>query len=136
MQLCYSNVTSQYSIWSLCYDIMPSHLTILLLRSADLSLYLGDRLLHFAILLLYSCILPFRHWEKPFCCCDLSFSLRVSLWCFVKVTCSSALHSETSFGQDRLFPANVIIMLINFLSVALSWLETWRLFVKERCIFN
>ena len=136
MQLCYSNVTSQYSIWSLCYDIMPSHLTILLLQSADLSLYLGDRLLHFAILLLYSCILPFRHWEKPFCCCDLSFSLRVSLWCFVKVTCSSALHSETSFGQDRLFPANVIIMLINFLSVALSWLETWRLFVKERCIFN
>ena len=38
----------------------------------------------------------------------------VSLWCFVKVTCSSAWHSETSFGQDKLFPAKIIIMLICF----------------------
>ena len=53
MQLCYSNVTSQYSIWSLCYDIMPSHLTILLLQSADLSLYLGDRLFCYCILVIF-----------------------------------------------------------------------------------
>ena len=45
---------------------MPSHLTILLLQSADLSLYLGDRLLHFAILLLYSSILPFDTGKSRF----------------------------------------------------------------------
>ena len=32
----------------------------------------------------------------------------VSLWCSVKVTCSSAWHSETSFGQDKLFPAKIV----------------------------
>ena len=61
MLLCYSNVTSQYAIWSSCYDIMLSHLTILLLQCADLSLYLGVRLLYFAILPLHFSILPFRH---------------------------------------------------------------------------
>ena len=56
------------------------------------------------------------------------FIAGISLWCFVKVTCSSAWHSETSLGQDKLFPAKIIIILIYFLSVALSWLETRRLF--------
>ena len=45
-----------------------------LLQCADLSLYLGVRLLYFAILPLHFSILPFRHWEKQFCCYDLSFS--------------------------------------------------------------
>ena len=53
---------------------MLSHLTILLLQRADLSLYLGVRLLYFAILPLHSSILQFRHREKQFCCCDLSLS--------------------------------------------------------------
>ena len=61
------------AIWSLCYDIMLSHLTILLLQCANLSLYLGVWLLYFAILPLHSSVLQFRHWEK-FCCCDLSLS--------------------------------------------------------------
>ena len=45
-----------------------------LLQCADLSLYLGVRLLYFAILPLHFSILQFRHWEKQFCCYDLSFS--------------------------------------------------------------
>ena len=45
-----------------------------LLPCADLSLYLGVRLLYFAILPLYFSILQFRHWEKQFCCYDLPFS--------------------------------------------------------------
>ena len=53
---------------------MLSHLIILLLQRADLSLYLGVRLLYFAILPLHSSILQFRHREKQFCCCDLSLS--------------------------------------------------------------
>ena len=48
----------------------------LLLQCADLSLYLGVRLLYFAILPLHSSVLQFRHWEKQLCCCDLSFSWR------------------------------------------------------------
>ena len=45
---------------------MLSHLTILLLQCADLSLYLGVRLLYFAILPLHSSVLQFRHWEKHY----------------------------------------------------------------------
>ena len=124
-----------YAIWSLCYDIMLSHLTILLLcwfvtipwRSAIILCY-------FAIVFQYSSVSALGKavllsWFVIFIAC-------VSLWCFVKVTCSSAWHSKTSFGQDKLFPAKIVIMSISFLSVALSWLETWRLFVKERWIYN
>ena len=68
------DMTSQYAIWSLCYDIMLSHLTTFLLQCADLSLYLGVPVLYFAILPLHFSILQFRHWEKQFCYYDLSFS--------------------------------------------------------------
>ena len=113
-----------------CYDIMLSHLTILLLQCADLSLYLGVRLLYFAIFAIafwYSSILTLGIavlllWFVIFIAC-------VSLLCFVKVTCSSAWHSETSFGQDKLFPAKIIIMLICFrvLKNLRNWFQpyTW-----------
>ena len=123
----------QYAIWSLCYDIILSQLIILLLQCPDLSLFLDVRLLYFAVLPLHSSILQFRHWVLLLW--FVIFIACVSSWCFDKVTCSSAWHSETSFRQDNLFPARIIIMLIYFRSVALSWLETWRLFVTERWIY-
>ena len=67
---------------------MLSHLTILLLQRADLSLYLGVRLLYFAILPLHSSILQFRHREKQFCCCDCHFhSMR-----FIMVFCQGNIR--------------------------------------------
>ena len=75
MTLRYAIVLFQCDVL-ICYLVlvMLSHLTILLLQCVDLSLYLGVRLLYFAILPLHSSILQFRHWDKQFCCCDLSFS--------------------------------------------------------------
>ena len=97
-------------VMTLCY-----HIWLFLLQCADLSLYLGVRPLYFAIFAIafwYSSISTLGIavlllWFVIFIAC-------VSLWCFVKVTCSSAWHSETSFGQDKLFPAKIIIMLICF----------------------
>ena len=131
MQLCYSNVTSSYANWSLCYDIMLSHLTILLLQCADLSLYLGVRLLYFAILPLHSSVLQFRHWEKQLCCCDLSFSWRAFQYSVLS-RYRAVRHDTQKRLSDKInyFPPKYniiyIYILIYFLSVALSWLAVPR----------
>ena len=117
-------MTLCYHIWLLCfYNVLICHCTL------AFGCY---------TLLFCHCILVFFNFDIG----NSSFSVvichfhSVRLWCFFKVTCSSAWHSETSFGQDKLFPAKIVIMSISFLSVALSWLETWRLFVKEWWIYN
>ena len=114
-------ITFDYFAFAMCWFVtVPWRSAIILCYFAVAFSYSSISTLGKAVLLL---------WFVIFMAC-------ISLWCFVKVTCSLAWHSEMSLGQDKLFSAKIIIILIYFLSVALSWLETWRLFVRERWIYN
>ena len=92
-------ITFDYFAFAMCWFVtVPWLSAITLCYFAIAFWYSSISTLGIAVLLL---------WFVIFIAC-------VSLWCFVKVTCSSAWHSETSFGQDKLFPAKIIIMLICF----------------------
>ena len=107
-------ITFDYFAFAMCWFVTVTwRSTIILWYFAIAFWYSSISTLEIAVLLL---------WFVIFIEC-------VSLWCFVKVTCSSAWHSETSFGQDKLFPAKIIIMLICFrvLENLRNWFQpyTW-----------
>ena len=106
-------------------------------------------LLCFCNVLICHSTLAFGYYTLQFCHCILVFfNFDIGTSSFAVVIChfhgvrfiiafcqgnmqfSMTLRNE--FRAREIISAKIIIMLICFLSVALSWLETWRLFVKDK----